>query len=127
MMRRIERRELGWSASAPATSSSFSYDSHGRISGVEHENLSDVFDEWSFVWDAENNKTSRVDELHGVSQAFTYDSAHRLLESIKTPPSPATAETETYDFAIAAGGEWHYVELDVEAAASKHKEHPGLR
>jgi len=61
--------------------STYYYDALGRISGVGHANESDTFDEMTFAWDAETNKTSRTDVTHEVSQTFSYDSAHRMKQA----------------------------------------------
>ena len=71
-----------------------------RVVAIKHSRIGggSIIDERTFTWDPMYNKTIRRDQVTGQSHAYGYDSAYRLVYSIKTPPGMESGGRIDYTF-----------------------------
>ncbi len=95
----VERRDLNSSD----VQTTVGFDLLRRVDDIEHKYLpfgGTVIEHRSFAWDEVGNKTSRTDELSGVTHAYEYDDAYRLKRTTVDDgavPTPNILRDTTYN------------------------------
>jgi RHS repeat-associated protein len=74
----------------------YAYDSLSRLLSVLHQNGASTIDGATYTVDATGNRTSKTDQLAGVTSHYTYDA---IKELIQVTQAANTTESYTYDSA----------------------------
>lgn len=108
---RIEQRDLGNGTRAAVT-----YDGMRRVTRTTHTRIAGgtILDDRTYAWDPDHNKTSYSDARAGRGQALAYDSLHRLIRSVTSPPGGAAG---TIAYTLDAAGNRTQVAGGVDAGS----------
>ena len=72
----------------------YSYDSLSRLLSVLHQTGTNTLDGASYAYDAAGNRTSKTNQLNGVTEGYTYDPLYQLTQVTQ---GASTTESYSYD------------------------------